>query len=273
MKVELITPSSNSLEDLQEYIATLSSVVRDKQPKSAEKLFSRLLKESIGDKASRVLEYIPCRVGYGIPKGCRDSMYRLNCYTLHEPGDIEQRFGFWSGKDYYTNARELLNWGWSMDDVLEVIDFTHYKVFKCETPYFIYGQVSTHNQLTTVSHSQRYAECARGYWMPPEVESWFKNKKDNGFFMDEDDAQSWWDEEVTNKSPHALTYNMKMKCKVVRKEVFDRGADMLQNRIFTIGGYTNNPNAWEHFFKQRLDSHTQLETREFASMLYDYKNN
>jgi len=57
------------------------------------------------------------------------------------------------------------------------------------------------------------------------------------------------------------------KCGVTRKEVFDRGIDMLQNRVFVIGGYTNNPNAWGHFLEQRLDNHTQLETREFTMLL------
>lgn len=239
MKVELIKPKSNSIEDLQEYIATLSSVVRDKQPKSAEKLFSRLLKESIGDKASRVLEYIPCTID-----------------NFKTSGIHLQLFGFYDVKGYYyTNARELLNWGWDLENVLKAVDFTHYKVFKCEAPYFIYGQVNTHNQLTTVSHSQRYAECARGYWMPPEVNI----------------SQGSWDKMIPITTPNNLKALMKQQG-VKRKEIFDRGADMLQNRVFTIGGYTNNPNAWQHFFKQRLDSHTQLETREFASMLFDYKN-
>ena len=232
MKAEQITPKSNSLEDLQEYIATLSSVVRDKQPRSAEKLFNRLLKESVGDKASRVLEYLPCKV---------------DTKDINSDVPIYQDFGFYILDTYYTNARELLNWGWSVDDVLETIDFTHYKVFKCETPYFLYGQISTHNQLTTVSHSQRYSDCDRGYWMPPEVTM----------------RQADWDKFVLTSTPNDLRDTMKAYG-VKRKEVFDRGADMLQNRVFTIGGYTNNPNAWEHFFKQRLDLHTQLETREYV---------
>lgn len=249
MKVEQIEPKSNSLEDLQEYIALLSSVVRDKQPRSSEKLFNRLLTESIGDKASRVLEYIPCTI---IMISDRSVINLMN-----DSSDIApQLFGFFTNEGYHTNARELLNMGWSLEVVLGTVDFTHYKVFLCEAPYFIYGQVSTHNQLTTVSHSQRYAECDRGYWKPPEV----------GY------RQKAWDRAMLNWRPNDLRDTMKAYG-VKRKEVFDRGADMLQNRVFTIGGYTNNPNAWQHFFKQRLDKHTQLETREFVSMLFDHKNN
>lgn len=44
-------------------------------------------------------------------------------------------------------------------------------------------------------------------------------------------------------------------------------SDMLQNRVFTLGGYTNNPNAFPHFLSQRLDSHTQLETRDFTKLI------
>lgn len=239
MKVELIVPNGTKRKDLEDYVAELSSVVRDKSPKSAEKLFKRLLTESVGDKASRVLEYIPCRVDMG----GKNLFEKTN-----------QLFGFIDKKTYHTNARELLNWGWSMKKVLEVVDFTNYKVFKCETPYFIYGQVSTHTQLTTVSHSQRYAECDRGYWMPPEV----------GGYM----VQCKWNNVVRTFRPNELKEVMK-KFGVTRKEVFDRGVDMLQNRVFVIGGYTNNPNAWSHFLKQRMDSHTQLETQEFANLLHD----
>lgn len=248
MKIELITPKSNSLEDLQDYIAALSSVVRDKQPKSAEKLFNRLLKESVGNRASRVLEYIPCVIGRDV----------VNT-------NVHQYFGFWLGTKYYTNVRELLNWGMSLDNVLKMVDFTHYKVFKCETAYYVYGQISTHTQLTTVSHSQRYAECDRDYWMPPEVnETWLAECDPDCI---EPTPKEWWNNIINNYSPLQLKELMK-NCDITRKEIFDRGADMLQNRVFTIGGYTNNPNAWQHFLRQRMDKHTQLETQEFANMLH-----
>ena len=249
--IENITPvcEKPSLEQLQDYIATCSSVVRDKQPKSAEKLFNRLLTESVGDKASRVLEFIPVTL---------TAQWVLSILEMRE--DM-QFFGFFKNGGYYTNAREYLNWGANMSDVLEVIDFTHYKVFKCEAPYFIYGQVSTHNQLTTVSHSQRYGKCDRGYWIPEEIIKWHKNNN-------LDNIQEWWDDLVECYSPTELK-NYMQSIGIVRKEVWDRGADMLQNRVFTIGGYTNNNNAWEHFIEQRTDKHTQLETREFVELFKD----
>ena len=248
MKVELITAKSKKLKDIQQYISQLSSVVRDKSPKNAEKLFNRLLTESVGEKASRVLEYIPCHI-------------KSNITDLD---GVKQFFGFF-GEDgtYYTNARELLNWGWSLDKVLKYVDFTHYKVFKCESPYYIYGQISTHNQLTTVSHSQRYAKCDRGYWCPPEVRQYMIKLKT------EDDFNDWWARCVETFRPYELRELMK-KSGVTRKEIFDRGSDMLQNRVFVIGGYTNNPNAWEHFINQRTDKHTQLETRLFADEFMNY---
>jgi len=249
-KVEKIVPEGTSKKDLEDYIAELSSVVRDKSPKSAEKLFKRLLTESVGDKASRVLEYIPCTIS-----SITSDMFE----------EIQQFFGFFSDSKYHTNARELLNWGWEMKDVLKTVDFTNYAVFKCETPYFIYGQVSTHNQLTTVSHSQRYAECDRGFWMPPEVGGYLNTVR---LMID---PQDHWDNLCENAKPSNLTTFMK-SCGVVRKEIFSRGRDMLQNRVFVIGGYTNNPNAWGHFLEQRLDKHTQLETREFAMMLDEQIN-
>lgn len=245
MKYESITPKSNKLKDLQNYIAELSSVVRDKSPKSAEKLFNRLLTESVGDKPSRVLEYIPCTIHWNdVP---------------NDKANYNQYFGFYNNDNYYTNARELLNWGWSIEEVIKAVNFDNYVVFKCEAPYFIYGQVSTHNQLTTVSHSQRYAECDRGYWKPEDVKL----------------SQEQWDKGIRKWRPDELRDLMK-KSGITRKEIFDRGVDMLQNRVFVIGGYTNNPNAWGHFLEQRLDSHTQKETREFAmslDALIDFNSN
>jgi len=252
MKARQIQPKSNSLEDLQDYIAELSSVVRDKSPKSAEKLWNRLLTESYGGAASRVFEYIPCKL---------DAQATLN---LLERTNNFQFFGFFKDGFYFTNAREVLNWGSTFDEIInnEFIDFTNYKVFKCEAPYLIYGQISTHCQLTTVSHSQRYADCNRGYFIPHSVDKWIENNIHDGR-----DIQMWWDEFVETSSPKELKHFMKATCGEVRKEIFDRGSDMLQNRVFCIGGYTNNPNAWEHFKNQRSDKHTQLETREFVTLL------
>ena len=239
MNIQESQPKSNSLEDLQQYIADCSSVVRDKDPKSPAKLWERLKKESIGDKASRVFEYLPCKISADYAWDLEQSQY----------------FGFFADMFYYTNARELLNWGDTIEDILGVVDFTNYRTYKCETPYFIYGQVSTHNQITSVSHSQRYAECDRGYWWPQE------------FIKYHEATLEGWNELVNHLSPPQLKNFMKNTLGIKRKEVWDRGSDMLQNRVFTLGGYINNPNAWPHFIKQRTDLHTQLETQEFVQMI------
>jgi len=225
-----VKAKGNSLVELQEYLAELSSVVRDKSPKSAEKLWGRLLTESVGNKASRVFEYIPCKIDKKIDSG--------------------QYFGFYLDDNYYTNARELLNWGWSMREVLRTVDFTNYKVFRCEAPRMVYNQVQTHTQITSVCFSARYSDNSRGFWKPNEV----------------DMLQEEWDNCVENSSPKELKEIMRYSG-VVRKEILNRGRDNLQYVVFNLGGYTNNPNAWEHFVAQRTDSHTQLETRELVTNL------
>lgn len=242
--VEIIPPTDITIESIADYISQCSSVVRDKEPANAMKLLTRLMTESYGDTASRVLEYIPCTI------------------NLEDLPDVHQIFGFFQGDSTYcTNARELLNWGWTFDEVLAVVDFTNYKAFHCVAPYFIYGQLSTHTQITSVSHSQRYGTCDRGYWMPPEcekhlVEDLFSNS-----------PQSEWNALVQMKCPMDLKASMK-GYGIVRKEVWDRGADLLQNRVFTLGGYTSNPNAFPHFLSQRVfDSHAQLETRDFTQLI------
>ena len=236
--IRVIEPQGTSLEELQAYLADIVSVVRDKTPKNNAKLWDRLLTESYGGTASRVFECIPCKI----------TKFELDRVIK------SQLFGFMEHTFYYTNARELLNWGWSVEEVIKVVDFTNYKCVQCEAPYFIYGQLSTHTQITSISHSQRFAECDRGYWKPKEVimsqEAWNLGVEHN-----------WTRDELREKMKSSG---------VTRREVFERGSDMLQNRVFTLGGYTSNPNAWQHFIAQRTDNHTQLETREFVKELQGY---
>lgn len=247
--IEVIKPPKEvTLEGLHNYLAKCSSVVRDANPKNPSRLFDRLLKESYGGRPSRVLEYIPCKIG------------KTNVID-----DAVQYFGFFTSGYYYTNMRELLNWGWSIEECLDVVDFTDYITLRCVTPYFIYGHVSTHNQLTTVAHSQRYADCKRGYWVPQEYITYKQPRGD--YSMAE--LQEMWDSCVMSMSPKNLSSFMR-KLGVKGKEVYNRGSDMLQYRPFTIGMYKNNPNAYKHFINQRRDVGTQKETVIFTNMLVEF---
>lgn len=241
MKVTPIQiPTEITDESLKQYLADCSSVVRNAQPKDNDRLFARLMKESYGGKASRVFEYIPCRVHHEKPK------------IMIESAKVQQLFGFFAGNGYYTNARELFSWGWDWGEIVDHVDFSHYRAVRVKAPYFIYGQISTHTQITSVSHSNRYTEAVLGYWMPEEIGT----------------TQEIWDDYVFFAlTPDQLQKLMK-DVGVVRREVYARGSDMLEYRVATLGGYLNNPNAWPHFINQRaLDPHTQKETREIAAMI------
>lgn len=248
MKVELIpTPSVITDESLKQYLAGCASVVRNAQPKNPDRLFNRLLKESFGGKPSRMFEYIPCKV-----------QHKLNSRNVFEL--TTQFFGFFevdsnfSPTFYYSNARELLNWGLTWEEIIPLVDFTHYRAVKVTAPYFLYGQASTHNQITSVSHSNRYTESGLGYWKPEEVK------------LDRID----WDLLVLRASPRDLQ-DLLRRHGINRREVYARGSDMLAYRVFTLGGYTNNPNAWPHFINQRLhDAHTQKEMRDLAGLITEY---
>lgn len=254
MKVELIqTPETITEEFLKDYIAKCVSVVRNKDPKNYGTLFDRLLKESYGDKASRVLEFIPCTVDEDFMDAVDDNPQFI------------QLFGFFTdaekGFTYHTNARELLNLGFTMEDIIPKVDFTNYRVVKITAPYFIYGQISTHTQITSISHSNRYTDADMGYWVPDEVVSGADPS------TPDEEIQAWWDWLVTSSSKTTLEYQMKAHG-VKRREVYARGSDMLQYRVYTLGGYINNPNAWPHFINQRMrDPHTQLETRRLAELI------
>lgn len=255
MKVELIQiPTEINDATLKQYLADCSSVVRNSQPKDNERLFQRLLKESFGDKASRVFEYIPCTVHHA---------------DLRRPfGTYFGFFSFLREGEYCTNARELLNQEYSWEEVIKLVDFTDYKAVKVTAPYFLYGQASTHTQITSVSHSNRYTEADLGYWMPTEVKEYWKER---GVTFDhlygEEELQAHWTNLIQNYGAVKLQEYMKAKG-VTRREVYARGSDMLAYRVYTLGGYLNNPNAWPHFINQRLkDPHTQREMRELASLI------
>lgn len=238
--VELIeTPKEIADASVKQYLADCVSVVRNAQPKDNERLFDRLMKESFGGKPSRVFEFLPCTI-----------------YIDSLPLRAQMVFGFmdWDSGLYRTNARELINWGWKWELILKAVDFTDYQAVKVKAPYFIYGQMSTHTQITSVSHSQRYTDAGLGYWMPEEVER----------ELDQDE----WNSVVLSYSPSALKEVMKETYGIKRREIYARGADMLEYRVYSLGGYTNNPNAWPHFINQRgHDPHTQKETREVAEMI------
>ena len=238
MKVKLITtPTEITDASLKQYIADCASVVRGVQPKDNDRLFARLIKEGFGDMPSRMFEFIPCVM----------PMYTLLSYG----GKYRQLFGFAIGEGYHTNARELLTRGWSWDEIIQLVDFTHYRAVHVVAPYFLYGQASTHTQITSVSHSNRYTESGLGYWKPSEVSL----------------AQIDWDLYVGRTPPRELQDTLR-RYGITRREVYARGSDMLQYREFTLGGYLNNPNAWPHFCLQRYsDLHTQLEMRQLTKLI------
>ena len=236
MKVEIIKqPTVITSESLMQYLADVSSVVRGSQPKDNERLFKRLMKESYGNKPSRLFEYIACAIPYTFDV--------LNTCEL---------FGFRVKDTYCTSARELLNWGWSWKQVIEYVDFTHYRAVRVTSPRFIYNQLQTHTQITSVCFSARYSDQTAGYWKPDEVEM----------------SKIVWDAVVDTSSPLELRCYMKDNCDIKRKEIYNRGADSLAYVTYSLGGWMNSSNSWEHFINQRaFDSHTQLETREVAKMI------
>lgn len=249
----LNTPPEITDESIKQYLADCSSVVRNAQPKDNERLFQRLLKESYGGKPSRVFEFVPCVIGMG------DFMVYGKPHNQH--------FGFFDPETqgYYTNARELLNWGLKWGDILPLIDFTHYRTVQVKAPYFIYGQLSTHTQITSVSHSARYTDSGMGYWVPSEVTHYWKERGEA--FGIGYEPQEQWNWIVENYSTKQLQQYMKSKG-VTRREVWARGSDMLAYRTATLGGYLSNPNAWPHFINQRMrDPHTQLETRQLVASI------
>ena len=219
-------PYPNEITDasIKKYLADCAQVVT----RDNNEFFNQAMKESYCDKPGRVFECIPCSVSIHNTK--------LPVALNH---DVLQTFGFGLGHFYYTNARELLNWGWEWDEVLGVIDFTDYRAVMVVAPYFIYSQLSTSNQITSIPSRNRHTTADLGYWMPPEVEAHLSA-------LGYSDAGGQWNVLVNAYPPSKLQSYMKRKG-VMRSEVFAMGSDMLAYKAFTLCGDTCNPNAWPHF--------------------------
>ena len=252
--VDTVDPQfDGTIESLQAYIANMSSAVRDKAPKSDEKLWNRLMKEAYGDKPSSVFKFIPCK------------LEKLELSYL----PANQLFGFFEMGEYYTSARELLNWGWTWEKILPTVDFTHYRAFKGMTMYKVYQQLRTHTVPHWISHSQRYTESEHGYWYPYEFKA-HQIENYNHAHNPDKLLQESWNRTVQNYTPIQLQTLMKLELAIPRREIYALGSDMLQKRVFSGGGYLNNPNDLPHLFNQRgKDPHTQLETKQWTQMLME----
>ena len=242
IKIERIYPPNEiNKESIADYLAKCGSVVRGKMPKDNMKLFNRLSTEAYGNTASRMMEYVPITID-------KNMIYNK----------ANKLFGFYGEfNKYHTNLRELMNWGCSWHMLEEYIDFSNYFVIKVNIPYFIIAQIQTHTQITSVMHSKRYTSGVYDFWCPPEFFKWSKVMH----------KQKYWNEIILKSSPIELKKFMKDELGIKRLEIYNRGKDSLQYREITLGGSRLNPNAWDWFFNQRLDSHTQKETIEAVKLI------
>ncbi len=238
-KINKIEPmAKNTKEELYRYLADVATVVKDEEIKNPEKLFERLSKESFGNKGSSVLAFVPIILGL-----------ELNDFNFLRNTGFRQLFGFFKDGKYHTNLREILNNGYSLDEAIELIDFTYYKTFTAVVPNFVYAQNRTHGQVQALQQSNRRSRSKYGYYKPSEV----------------DMTNEQWNVRVRNSTPNNLEEFLRVGCGIKRQELYARGADMLEIRKFSIGVNTLNPNSWEHLKGERTASGTQKETREFMS--------
>jgi len=246
----------NTKEELYRYLADVATVVKDEEIKNPEKLFERLSKESYGNTASSVLAFVP------IVLDIKD-----NDFSFLRNISFLQLFGFFKDGKYHTNLREILNDGkYSLDEAIKLIDFTHYKAFTAVVEEFTYNQIRTHTQVQFLQQSNRRAYSKYGYFCPPEFKKYLENELIN-YIPNDSEAEEHWNKRVLMSTPDELFKFMQVNLGIKRREVFSRGADMLEIRKFSIGVNTLNPNSWGHLRDERKTSHTQLECRNFITEL------
>ena len=258
--------------DIAEYLAKVTQVVYDKDEPSSypDRLLTRLAKESYGDTASHVLSFVPCILkggDYDYFNTLKENTspiildyYGYEAITPTAPNEQETI--------YVTSARELLNVGFSIEQVAKVVDFSYFRTVTMVMPNFAYAQLRTHSKVVMLQQSNRYTTSKYGYWYPPEFADYYLSNSNVSRY--EMTSQEYWDNMVEHSTPTELTAFMKDELGV-KREVYSRGRDMLQIRVCSLGFDMLNPNSYQHFINERMrSSHTQQATREVVKAIFEH---
>jgi len=149
-----------------------------------------------------------------------------------------------------------------------VLPFRHPHVtFRVTMPIFVARQLGKHQVGMSMSEmSRRYVTTEPEFFIPETFRKAAENVK-QGSSSDSVDSPCMVTEEVDEVNRHVLeTYKF-----LLDKGVCPEQARMvLPQSMLTTVVWTGSLLSWFHMYKLRTDSHTQLETQEYANTIGEY---
>lgn len=244
--VELIDSSTANLdlEHRQKFLADCASVCRGKECSSNPKVtYERVMKESFGGKPGRPAEFIPVVTDYDF--------------------FIDDRFVNFSYDDSL-NYSTLRNLDYSFNKFNTPDKVADFKVFKLNLPMFVWAQIVTHTQISTMSQSDRICEV-HDYWLPTDLIERLNNS-DEVLGYDvvlQKHTKEKFLFEMINSFPQAEVQAV-LRRLGYHREVYSRFPYYAKYKTFMMAAWNNNPLTYQHFINERTTPHTQKETREVA---------
>lgn len=301
-RVEGIQYNGRNWVDIATEIAAVS---RNKsESKNPERRFDSLIKEAALSTPSRAFEFLPTILKANIYKGMvildpiRDEslMHQPKSKTLDLNVFLTKiaRFSYTtidSNQSEYlvhTNARTLLKAGYNYEDIpsIPTWEVDNYKAVRITCPYFIWAQLMTHTALSKISQSDRVSGTDE-YWLPDDIINKFyslDNKqiedvewliKFGNYFQNEteEDFRLGLLGGILATIPQERVQQL-FKDMGYPREIWSRAPYYFKMKTFIMGGWRNDPHAWDNLFLERgvfpdrwKKTWVQKETQEVAMMI------
>lgn len=285
-RVEEISIWGKSTVELVTEVAAVSRLKTES--KFPENRFVKLAEEGALYTPSRPFEFAPCVVDAHIYK----DMVKLDpvgtAPMKSKNMDLTKflteiaRFSWMELRDdgethrVYTNARTLAKAGYSFDEIpvpdteenLESCYYQNFKIMRITCPYFVWAQLMTHTGLSKISQSDRVCG-SNEYFLPFRLYSSYRIDKkglDLGEFENEDEFNQAFLDWMLNKASQEEVQAY-LKNQVYPREIWSRAPYYFKMKTFIMGGWRNDPHAWDNLFLERncyprwWNNWTQEETK------------
>ena len=184
----------------------------------------------------------------------------------------------------HTNIRACLNAGIPYDKIPHT-PVDNYRVVKVKAPYFVFAQIRTHGRLSQIAASERVI-TEDDYWLPDDVlvkvrtsltTEHIEELKLNCVGCDgcKYGTRIHGATTISELADIFLELPVKkvqdiLKLAGYHREIYNRWPNHLKYKTWIMGGYKNDPKAWQHFLLEReaypdlYSSWVQEQTKEVA---------
>ena len=224
----------------EEAVALVGGACRNVTIKNSEKFYKRLLTEHNG-KPSEIFQFIPYEKHLNSKNYPISENYFNNFY----------KFGHLKDGHFYGNIRNIIYKNIFNDKSLfNKKPSKEFVVFKIKIPYMIVDHLRRHKLLTSAFSEN---------WQSNRS----KHKKDYFYPNIDINNENDWNDILEFGSVSNLSQMN------IRPELTNKGEFGLRYVTGWIGGWMNDPYAWDNFFEVRLNKPTQKETMLLADIMFE----